>query len=138
VPQIFEIIDDYDVPLAAPTKYKAWALINLILAILTALGSVLLLLGYLGKKKREADPDNDLKAARINRKGGWRLGSLVPGIGAIIVFLLTEDMRLPMVMVDNWTLLMVAIAVLQIVVALFSGKKVTEIENEEAPDAAIA
>jgi len=47
-------------------------------------------------------------------------------------------MRLPMVLFDNWTLLMVAIAVLQIVVAIFASNKLTELEDSDSPDTAAA
>lgn len=68
----------------------------------------------------------------INKRGGWRLASLVPAIGAVIAFILTEDMRNPMILVDRWTILMVIIAVVQIVVAFLSKKKTEEPEEEEA------
>ena len=124
-----EWIEDDTIPLAAP-NYRAWSLVNLIVAILTAFGAVLMLLGYLGKKRREANPEKGIKAAVINRKGGWRLASLIPGLGAIIAFLLTENMSDPVVLLDSWTPLMVVIALIQVGVAILAGKKVTEIEPE--------
>ena len=108
-----EEIADTDVPLAAPV---AWSLVNLILTILTSLGSVLLLLGYLGKK---------------SNKGIRRLFSLLPAIAAVAAFILTEDMRLPMTMVDRWTVLMLVIALAQVGVALIC-KKVKEVAAEAA------
>ena len=126
----FEWIEDEVIPLAAP-DYRAWSLVNLIIAILTAFGAVLLLLGYLGKKKREANPAKGITEAKINRKGGWRLASLLPGLGAIIAFLLTENMTYPVVLLDSWTPLMIVIALIQVAVAILAGKKVTEVESEQ-------
>ena len=51
-------------------------------------------------------------------------------MAAVIAFILTENMRLPMVLVDKWTLLMVIIALVQLLVAYFS-KKTQEPEQPE-------
>ena len=118
----------------------AWALVNLILTILTVLGSILLLIGYIGKKQKEREDENgnvilnaegEAEADDIKKKGGWRLASIIPAVAAVIAFILTENMRLPMVLVDKWTLLMVVIALVQLLVAYFSKKKTQEPEQPE-------
>ncbi len=133
-----EDIPDEEVPLAAA---PAWALVNLILSILTVLGSLLLLIGFIGKKKEEVldedgnailDAEGNSLMNQIHKHGGWRLGSLLPAILSVIVFILTEDMRNPMILVDRWTLLMVIIAVVQILVAFFSKKETEKPEEETA------
>ncbi len=118
----------------------AWALVNLILTILTVLGSILLLIGYIGKKQKEREDENgnvilnaegEAETDDIKKKGGWRLASIIPAVAAVIAFILTENMRLPMVLVDKWTLLMVVIALVQLLVAYFSKKKTQEPEQPE-------
>ena len=144
-----ETIPDETVPLAPPEEIPdepvpqagpAWALINLILSILTVLASLLLLVGFFGKKEEEAQDENgnailDAEGNNvmndIKKRGGWRLASLVPAILSVIAFLLTENMRNPMILVDRWTLLMVIIAVVQVLVMLLSKKK-TEDNTQEA------
>ena len=135
-PPDVEDIPDEPVPQAGP----AWALINLILSILTVLASLLLLVGFFGKKEEEAQDENgnailDAEGNNvmndIKKRGGWRLASLVPAILSVIAFLLTENMRNPMILVDRWTLLMVIIAVVQVLVMLLSKKK-TEDNTQEA------
>ena len=144
-----ETIPDETVPLAPPEEIPdepvpqagpAWALINLILSILTVLASLLLLVGFFGKKEEEAQDENgnailDAEGNNvmndIKKRGGWRLASLVPAILSVIAFLLTENMRNPMILVDRWTLLMVIIAVVQVLVMLLSKKK-TEENTQEA------
>ena len=131
VPLAEAVIPDEEVPLA--NARGAWALINLLLTILTALISLILMLGYLGKKDRyAADEDGnpildengeETLAYTLKKKGFWRLFSLIPAIVAIVVFILTEDMRLPMVLVDKWTILMLIIAVIQVVDAILCRKK---------------
>ena len=109
MPALKEIIPEQQTPLAGPT----WALLNLILAIVTALAiiSIFMLL----KKRREVELTKRSKAFR------WL--TLVPAIGAILAFLLTEDMSNPMVFTDQWTILMIGIAAVQVLVAVFGIQK---------------
>ena len=126
-----EVIEDEETPLA-PMPTGAWALVNLILMLLTVLASLLLLIGYLGKKKHTERDEYGNKRIDYtrNKKGFWRVASLIPAIAAVIAFVLTENMKLPMIMVDRWTLLMAVIAVLQLIVAVMS-KKQKESQDEE-------
>ena len=126
-----EVIEDEETPLA-PMPTGAWALVNLILMLLTVLASLLLLIGYLGKKKHTERDEygNERIDYTRNKKGFWRVASLIPAIAAVIAFVLTENMKLPMIMVDRWTLLMAVIAVLQLIVAVMS-KKQKESQDEE-------
>ncbi|MBC8570621.1 MBG domain-containing protein [Zongyangia hominis] len=138
------VIDEPDVPLAA-TPTPVWALINLLLTIATAIIMLLLLIFYfIGKKNKEDDEDEEQQRIRreneeaklnhvLKRKGFWRLLSIVPALGAVIAFILTENMRNPMVLVDRWTLLMALIALVQIVIAILSikGRKDEEMDEED-------
>ena len=126
-----EVIEPDETPLA-PMPTGAWALVNLILMLLTVLASLLLLIGYLGKKKHTERDEYGNKRIDYtrNKKGFWRVASLIPAIAAVIAFVLTENMKLPMIMVDRWTLLMAVIAVLQLIVAVMS-KKQKESQDEE-------
>ena len=119
-----EEIEEADTPLASGA---AWALLDLILMLCTALVSILLLIGFLGKKKKEDENEN--VEYTVKRKGVTRVLSLIPAIGSIIAFLLTENMRNPMVFVDRWTWLMVLIALVQVIVCIFARK-----EKEEPDD----
>ena len=137
-----ETLEEEDTPLAGLGR-PAWALLNLILMLCTALASVLLLVGYLGKKKKELVDDNgrrvlDAEGSPVykwikKRHGGWRLFSLIPAVAALIAFVLTEDMRLPMVFTDRWTLLMVLIALVQLIVCFFAKKEKETPDNNQTP-----
>ncbi|MDD4312507.1 MAG: hypothetical protein PHW41_08500, partial [Eubacteriales bacterium] len=123
-----EIIPDSPTPLAGG---PVWALLNLILTIVTALASILMLIGLIGKKKEEED---GVVVRETEKHGFTRVLTLLPGIGAIIVFILTENMRNPMVFTDRWTLVMVIIALVQLVLVLFGAKKEKEPEVEKMDD----
>lgn len=103
-----EDLDEGETPLAAPGR-PAWALLNLVLTLCTILASALLLLDPTGREFK-------------TRSGILRLVSLVPALGALVAFLLTEDLRLPMTFVDRWTLLMVLIALVQLTVCIAAKK----------------
>ena len=131
-----EVIEDEETPLA-PMPTGAWALVNLILMLLTVLASLLLLLGYLGKKKHTERDEygNERIDYTRNKKGFWRVASLIPAVAAVIAFVLTENMKLPMIMVDRWTLLMAVIAVLQLIVAVMSKKQKESQDDENEANA---
>ena len=121
-----EIIPEEPTPLAG----ASWALLNLILAIATALGSVLMLIGLIGKKRKE---ELEGVVVRETKKHPvTRLMTLLPAIGGIIAFILTENMKNPMTFVDRWTILMAVIAVLQIALVLLGVKKDKDVDPEAA------
>ncbi len=143
-----EPVEDTDVPLPEPAEtvpeedtplqLGSWALINLICTILSVLLSLLVLIFYLGKSKKEADEDedkaeaeNDEKDQKIKKKGILRIMDIIPAVAAVITFILTEDMSLPMVLTDKWTLLMVVILLVDVVVALFTKKSTKDAEENE-------
>jgi hypothetical protein len=134
-------IDDEAVPQAPGDDTNAWALVNLIAAILTVLTSLILLLTwFIGKKKEEDEEDEyaeyeedeDEDESKLKRRTVARLGSLIPAIVSVIVFVVTEDMRNPMVFVDRWTLLMIVILIIELLFVLFSKKK--NVDDDEDQD----
>ena len=120
----------------------SWALINLLCSGGTVLLGLILLLS---KLKKEEDEEEDKTAAmrngnnkqseRYKRRKWLRAVSTVTAVVSVIVFFLTEDMSLAMVLIDKWTLLMAAFLIIQIIFVLF-GRKWKELdekaENTEA------
>ena len=136
-------IPDAEIPQAGR---GAWALLNLILTIVTALVSVLALIFYIGKKRddeedeeeetRSASADEEEEEQKTKRKGLLRILTLVPAILAVIVFIFTEDMRLPMTFIDGWTPLMIAIALVEVFMGILCKKEKNK--DEENDDEAMA
>ena len=102
-------IMDNETPQAPATG--AWALINLLSALATALLSLIMMIGYFRAR---------------DRKGILRFASLIPAVAAVVAFLLTENMANPMILTDEWTVMMVIILAIQTGVALLVGKKDSE------------
>ena len=99
---------------------RCWALVNLICLLITFY--ILFPLMHLRDKFGRArlledveDPDETLEE-KINRfRKRFRIGlggEIVTSITALVAFILTEDMRLPMVLIDKWTPLMVLLMIL--------------------------
>jgi hypothetical protein len=120
-----EVVPENQTPLAGG---PVWALLNLILTIATALASILMLIGLVGRKKEEKD---GIVVRETEKHPFTRVLTLLPGIGAIVAFILTENMRNPMVFTDRWTLLMVIIALVQLVLVIFGAKKEKDKEVEQ-------
>ena len=102
---------------APKTDNPVWALLNLLCMLATALMSLIMLIRFF-----------------VKRKGGARIASLIPAVGAIVAFILTEDMSAQMVMVDKWTIMMVIILAIQAGVAVLANMKKNE-DEEEASEA---
>ena len=121
-----------------PLAGGVWALVNMISAILTALGAVVALF----RKKEEEDEededkdnmykseDEDEDDNRGKKMFAAKVAGALAGVAAPITFFLTEDMSLPMAMIDKWTVLMVAMLAVQIVAAVFN-KKAAEAEDDQ-------
>ncbi len=114
-------IGDTVVPLAA--HGGNWALLNLLLVIGTIFASITLMITHVaGSKNRKVE----------NRKHSVLLKvlSIPVALLSAVLFLLTQDMSLQMVLADQWTLIMAVILLAQFVLAALSRKKAVK-ENEE-------
>lgn len=90
----------------------SWALINLIATILACI-CVLALLFV--RKDTEDDEPTDEEKKDMRKILATKIASILVGIISIIVFMLTEDMSLPMVLTDKWTFLMILLLIIEIV-----------------------
>jgi uncharacterized membrane protein len=124
-------MDDNEIPMIVGTGY--WALINLISMILTALISLLLIIFiFIGRrKKEEEDEDGNTVEKKIRKRWFLRLLGIIPAVAAIILFYLTEDMSMPMVIYDKWTIAMIFILFVELIVAIASKKKEEDDEDED-------
>lgn len=89
--------------LAAEDAKDSWSLINLLLTIGIGVASIISLLGLLG-------------ANRKDRKLASRLLTIVPAAGAVVALLLIEDFSGSMIWVNTWSLLIGALAVVQMII----------------------
>ncbi|MDO5138707.1 MAG: hypothetical protein Q4D71_09675, partial [Oscillospiraceae bacterium] len=118
-----------------------WALLNLLSSIATVLvGGVMIGTYFKKKEEDEEEEDDDTTSRTINnedeeededgRKKSKFLGA-IPSVASVITFILTEDMHNKMAMTDKWTLLMVAMLVVNGIAAYLTRNKKDEKEDEE-------
>ena len=110
-----------------------WALINLVAAIVSVLLGIVLVLS---KNKKDKDEDEeeqneDENAEEAKRHKRWKVVSVIDAVLAVVVFIFTENMRLPMVLVDKWTMLMVLFALVSVISLVFGRKYHEEDEEDE-------
>ena len=120
---------------AAPVTLSGWALVNLVLSLVgfvLALGLVIYVL-----LKRKQTQKKFSVVERSSKQNGqlrrvWLAAIFALGIAGIIVFLLTENLSLPMTFVDSWTILNVVIFAVQIIVTVlvFKCKKQSSSNKE--------
>ena len=135
-----KVIEDEPQP---KSDFGAWALLNLILTIVTGLIMIALIITYFFKRKKEdeeegletAEGEDEDEEKKVKRHLGLRLITVAATIIAIILFVLTEDMSLPMGWLDQWTIWHVIIVAATVILAIFSRKKY---EDEEEEDEAVA
>jgi len=122
-------LDDDTIPMIAGTG--CWALLNLIAMILTALISLLLIIFiFIGRRKTEEDEEGNTTEKKIRKRWFLRLLGIIPAAAAIILFLLTEDMSMPMVYYDKWTIAMAFILFVELIVAIAAKKKEEDDEDD--------
>jgi hypothetical protein len=128
------IIDTEDTP-PAPGP-SAWALMNLILTIVSALFMLGLLGRFIYAVARRGDDDEDEEEEaleeedddrhlerRLVRKG---IASLLAAIGlvvTVILFIFTENMRLPMEIINKYTIIYACVVIIQLILLALSFNK---------------
>lgn len=57
--------------------------------------------------------------------------SILIAIGAVLLFIFTENVRLPMTLVDQWTPLMIILAIVGIVIFVLTKDRKKKIEDDD-------
>jgi len=104
-------LEDEATPLVGQPLVLSWSLLNLLLAAATVLLMVLAVIDY--------------------KKSSFRMISIIPGMLAVVIFFLTEDVTRVVGIVDQWTVWMAAILLLQIIVLFLSERKHEKREGAE-------
>ena len=116
----------------------AWALVNLICTVVTVMLALIMLLS-IKKNKEEEDEENEVQVMESeeekeedkNRRRWIKVLGIIPAVIAVIVFILTEDIRLPMIIVDRWTWLMIVILLVNLAVTYLTKYRVKREDEED-------
>lgn len=108
-----------------------WSLVNLIIAILTLLASLLFLgkgmINHFKKEQQAQEPQESQKPAAKR----LRVAGILAGVLPMVAFLLLENTTLPMVWINRWTPLLLVLGLLQCILLVLGGKRQKDTEQEE-------
>lgn len=111
-----------------------WALVNLILTVVGMLVALITLIAFFVRKKEDTEEDEngeEVVVQEYKKHGGLKVLSALVAIVSVIVFIITENMRLPMAFVDKWTILMAILFVGQLLVTIIGRRRKKEDDDEE-------
>lgn len=108
----------------------SWALINLICTILSCIIAIILL--FIKKKTDDEEEEyTDEEEKDIRGIKRFKIYSVLVGIISIIAFILTEDITLPMILIDKWTILMVILLAINVINIFVMRKKSKQEEDDD-------
>jgi len=97
-------IPDPDIPRAPFSDGKSWSLMNLILSIAGAVQALMIGSHVLMMKRKEREGAIGIINKALDlKKFALAIATPVFAISGLVTFILTQDMRLPMSLVDWWT-----------------------------------
>jgi uncharacterized repeat protein (TIGR02543 family) len=108
-------ITDNPTPLASGESTEQWVLLNLLLALISVMFAFVLAVHFFVGRRRDEEHHE------VNAKSDgniWRILAIGLGIASGVVFVLTEDLTLPMGIADAWSPLMVFFVVAQVALVL--------------------
>jgi len=120
------VVEPEPVPLAA-----FWALINLILCLIGALLAIVTFIRAILPKKKDEDEDTGETEQTKNRMI-FVILTVVLGVLGVIIFILTEDMRNPMILVDRWTIVNLIVLLVEAIVMYFAFRRASEEEDRDS------
>lgn len=112
---------------ATPEAGGSWALINLIASILTV---ITMMITILGKLKKEEEDEETNEENKFSRRRWTKVASVLVSVISVVLFILTENMRLPMTMIDRYTIWMIILFIANVVVFVI-GRFWKKEEDEE-------
>lgn len=117
------------------TQNTTWSLVNLAVALCTFISACLLALGLIKQTKSKGElSDEDSPTMYWTHVRNWQILSVLGGLSAGILFIITQDMVGKMVLSDRWTPYMVALLGIQGVCGLIGylkKKRAHDLNNEK-------
>jgi uncharacterized repeat protein (TIGR02543 family) len=125
-----------------PPPLQVWAIVNLMLSIVGLIFAIFVVLYVLLQKRQKRqkqqqktaksqntatvhsrNEQNDEQQQRKQHRKLWLITAVIMGIAGVIVFILTEDMNNPMVLIDRWTIVNAIIFIVEIMAIIFTFKR---------------
>ncbi|MDL2294724.1 hypothetical protein LJC60_08905 [Ruminococcaceae bacterium OttesenSCG-928-D13] len=114
----------------------AWSLLNLMMSIVALLASLILIFSMFKRKKTnqlrdEADTEAEDEKIKRNRLLSLRIITIVAGIIPGVLFLILENIRLPMVWITRWTPLIGAFFIISMALVIIHLAVKVRAKNED-------
>ncbi|MCL1853704.1 MAG: InlB B-repeat-containing protein [Peptococcaceae bacterium] len=119
-------IGNNEIPLVGLPGVMVWALVNLILCVLGVILAIITLNRVIIKKRQDDDNEKQRKTRKT-----FLIITAVLAVAGVILFLLTEDMRNLMVLLDAWTIVSLVIFVAEIIGVVFVFKRSKNKDNDD-------
>lgn len=144
-----ETLPPNEVPLANPNEGAAWSLLNLIMSLISLFAGIVLLISMLRRRGQnqsdavdETDVDDgDQQPASSERNStqrkrllGLRIPAMLLGLVPGILFLILEDIRLPMTWVTQWSPIIGAVFIIHMVLLLVHYVITKRAKDSDSPD----
>ena len=122
------MIGDREVPLFGGGNPYVWSLVNLVLSSIGVLFAIIIGVRFAAQKRREhlefgliyvAQGDETREKRRIT----WLVTAVLMGVAGPVVFFLTQDMSLLMVLLDRWSIVNAVILAVEIVSYLLAFRQ---------------
>lgn len=118
------VLPDPSPPQTLPPIPDNWALLNLILMLLTIV--IALVDGVLYFTKPTDKYGDEYESDDVKRHGLFRVLAILTAIASLILFILTEDITKPMVWVDEYTIWMLILFIVAVLLSMLSKKETDE------------
>ena len=128
-------IENPRTPLGIFDEPEDWALLNLILMILTIIVAFADGLLYFTKPTDKYGDEYEEEEVDVKRHGFPRIMAIVAAIISVILFFLTEDMTDPMIWVDEYTVWMLILFIATAILTMMSKKETDQDQDDLEPAA---
>jgi len=127
-----------NVPLGHIAHQGAWSLASLLFGVVGIIISLLLALGFLLGRKNEDDEwdaqqDEEL-ARRRKTVMALKVAAIALGVIVMAVWLILEDFSLPMIWINQWTLVILVLLLVQLIVFAVYKAKAYKLKSETQKD----
>ena len=128
-----ETIPDEETPQGILPEPDYWALLNLILLVLTVVVAVTDGVLYFKEPTDKYGDEyeyGDDKDEEVKRHGLPRILAFITAIASFILFSMTEDITEPMIWVDEYTIWMMILFIATVIMSMFSKKEYSDMLSE--------
>ena len=113
----------YEIPIGSPPASGEWALLNLILAWIGVIIVIAAVIAAIQKERKRKDDLDGTSQPKEHRSAWMLVAAAIASVVGVLFFFLTEDVRLPMTIVDQWTVISLLIFIVVVITAVLAFER---------------